>query len=107
MKYFSAVKTRGVDSVIDTYQADTDYIDSDGDVHIHVKSCEVMVTAKSDLDSLSGYEPSSIAYTAGFKNIWQLGADGTWVAIVEEAVPDDGGSDADGGSDGDGGSDVS
>ena len=98
MKYFTAVKERGTDSVIDTYQADTDYIDSDGDMHIHVKKCEVMVTAKSDLDSLSGYEPSTIAYTAGLKNIWQLGADGTWEAIVEEessdVTPDDNGGDA-------------
>ena len=101
MKYFSSDKPRGNDSVIDTFQVDTDYIDSNGDIHIHVKKCEVMVTAKSDLDSLSGYEPSTIAYTAGLKNIWQLGADGTWVAIIEESVPDDGGSGSD-----DGGSDV-
>ena len=106
MKYFSSDKPRGNDSVIDTFQVDTDYIDSDGDIHIHVKKCEVMVTAKSDLDNLSGYEPSTIAYTAGLKNIWQLGADGTWVAIIEESVPDDGDdSDSDGDDSGSGSDD--
>lgn len=99
MKYFSSDKPRGNDSVIDTFQVDTDYVDSDGDIHIHVKKCEVMVTAKSDLDNLNGYEPSTIAYTAGLKNIWQLGADGTWVAIIEESVPDDGGDDSGSGGD--------
>lgn len=85
MKYFSAVKDRINDSVIDTVQCDTDYIDTDGDLHIHVKKPEVMVTAKSDLANLTGYEPSTIAYTAGLANVWQLGADGNWVAIFEEA----------------------
>lgn len=99
MKYFSAVKDRINDSVIDTVQTDTDYIDTDGNLHIHVKKVEVMVTAKSDLDSLTGYPPTTIAYTAGLANVWQLAADGTWEAIVEEessdVTPEDnGGSDA-------------
>ena len=64
-----------------------------------------MVTDKSDLDSLSGYEPSTIAYTAGLKNIWQLGADGTWVAIIEETVPDSGDDSGSGGDDSGSGSD--
>lgn len=84
MIYYTSVKERSGDSVVDVHQNDVDYVDSNGDIHIHVKNCEVMVTAKSDLASLSGYEPSTIAYTAGFKNIWQLGADGNWVAIIEE-----------------------
>lgn len=88
MKYFSAIKDRINDTVIDTFQSDTDYIDTDGKLHIHVKKPEVMVTAKSDLANLSGYEPSTIAYTAGLANVWQLAADGTWVAIVEEASND-------------------
>ena len=92
MKYYTAVRDRKNDNVIDTVQADVDYIDSDGDVHIHVKQGEVMVTDESDLASLTGYEPSTIAYTAGLANVWQLSASGDWVAIVEE-------SDADGGSD--------
>ena len=46
----------------------------------------IMVTAESDLADLNdyGYEPGSLAYTTGFKDIWQLGADGTWVNVLEE-----------------------
>lgn len=41
----------------------------------------VMVTAQSDLANLTGYEAGTIAYTAGFSDMWQLNASGTWVEI--------------------------
>ena len=85
MIYYTAIKDRAKDSVVDVRQDDVDYIDSDGDMHIHVKRGEVMVTDEDDLTGLTGYEPSSIAYTAGLANVWQLAADGTWVAIIEES----------------------
>ena len=86
MKYYSAKKERINDTVIDTVQSDIDYVDSDGDLHIHVKSPVVMVTAKSDTENLTGYEPSTIAFTAGFGNMWQLDASGSWQVITEEAT---------------------
>lgn len=83
MIYYSAEKERINDKVIDSVQTDIDYVDSDGDLHIHVKSPEVMITDKSDLANLTGYEPSTIAFTAGYANIWQLGADGVWHIIIK------------------------
>ena len=44
-------------------------------------AASVMVTAESDLENLEGYNPGTIAYTAGFGSIWQLAADGTWVEV--------------------------
>ena len=41
----------------------------------------VMVTSQSDLSSLTGYEAGTIAFTAGFANMWQLSAAGTWVEV--------------------------
>lgn len=83
MIYYTSEKDRANDKVIDTVQADVDYIDSDGNAHIHSKVSEVIVTDASDLAGLTGYGVGSIAYTAGFANMWQLSASGDWVAIVE------------------------
>lgn len=44
----------------------------------------IMISDESDLDELTEYTPGSIAYTAGFGEMWQLGADGTWVALGGE-----------------------
>ena len=44
----------------------------------------VMVSSESDLEELN-VEPGTVAYTAGFGNMWQMDAEGTWHAIVEEA----------------------
>lgn len=81
MIYYSAEKDRLNDIVIDTVQCDSDYVDTDGNVHIHVKRVEVLVNSESDLDNLTGYLPGSIAYTAGLSNVWQLDTSGNWVAI--------------------------
>ena len=91
MIYHSADRGRVSDKIIDTVQSDVDYVDSDGDIHIHTKVAEIVVTSAYDLASLSGYGVGSIAYTAGFANMWQLSASGDWVAIVEEAPSDNGG----------------
>ena len=42
----------------------------------------VMVAQQSDLASLDGYPAGTIAYTAGFKAMWQLGLDGSWVSLM-------------------------
>ena len=63
---------------------DTDYIDKSGNLVKNDDAKMVMVRSKADLDALEGYRPGTIAHTAGFKNMWQLDADGEWQVIVEE-----------------------
>lgn len=42
----------------------------------------VMVADENELANLEGYAPGTIAFTAGYKKMWQLDFDGTWVTIV-------------------------
>ena len=63
---------------------DTDYVDVGGNLVKNDDAKMVMVRSKADLDVIVGYRPGTIAYTAGFKNMWQLDASGEWQAIVEE-----------------------
>lgn len=42
----------------------------------------VMVKDETELTNLTGYAPGTIAFTAGYKKMWQLDFDGTWVIIV-------------------------
>ena len=58
----------------------SDYV-KDGEVTENVSGLAVMVESESDLANLTGYPPTSIAYTAGFGSIWQLDADGTWQSV--------------------------
>lgn len=45
-------------------------------------SCSVMVSSESDLANLPDTLPTgTIAFTAGFSSMWQLGLDGTWTEI--------------------------
>ena len=60
-----------------------DYI-KNGKIYKNAPTSSVLVTAKSDLASLTKYEAGTVAYTAGFANMWQLNAAGEWIAIVEE-----------------------
>ena len=57
-----------------------DYI-QDGRVVRNADLKSVMIASQNDLANLTGYEPGTIAYTAGFKAIWQLSATGQWVAL--------------------------
>ena len=43
----------------------------------------VMVSSESDLSSMTQYPPGTIAFTAGFKRIWQLSIEGQWVDVLE------------------------
>ena len=81
MIYRTADKVRTNDTVIDTVQSDVDYVDSDGDIHVHTKVAEIIITSEDDLATLSGYNVGSIAYLAGFSQMWQLNAAGEWVEI--------------------------
>ena len=51
----------------------------------------VMVSSESDLDGLTGYPSGTIAFTAGYKKMWQLDVDGTtWVDMLEAVSDNDG-----------------
>lgn len=58
-----------------------DYVQN-GVLHVNSEARAVCVTGQNDLAELTGYSPGSIAFTAGYKNIWQLGADGAWVDLL-------------------------
>lgn len=59
------------------------YINTDGVKTTPVPDTSIMVSSQSDLSGLV-CAPGTVAYTAGFGNMWQKAADGTWAAIVEE-----------------------
>ena len=69
--YFDAVRNLG----------DTDYL-KDGVITKHAPIQLVLVSSESDLSSLTDYEAGTIAYTAGFVNMWQLSPDDNWVAFA-------------------------
>lgn len=95
MKYFTAEKERSTDKVIDAVQQDLDYIDSDGNIIVHVKRNFVMVRDENDLELLSNYGAGTVAFTADSSSTWVKDADGTWqsqggsssnVAVVGTAI---------------------
>ena len=59
----------------------TDYL-KNGEVQTGAPALCVLVTSQSDLDILTDYEPGTIAYTAGFANMWQKAANGDWTSIT-------------------------
>lgn len=58
----------------------TDYI-LDGVVIKDAPVKTIIVTSESDLAGLEGYEPGTVAYTAGFGSMWQLDASGDWQEV--------------------------
>ena len=42
----------------------------------------VLVEAQTDLAQLPAYPAGTIAYTAGFKAMWQLDTQGNWVSVL-------------------------
>lgn len=47
----------------------------------------VFVGNPNELANLSGYQPGSIAYTAGFKKMWHLNIDANvWVGITADTA---------------------
>lgn len=42
----------------------------------------VLVPSQSDLANLPAYPAGTIAYTAGFKAMWQLDAAGSWISVL-------------------------
>ena len=49
-----------------------------------VPTFSYLVSGQSDLASIEDATAGSIAYTAGFGSMWQLGLDGNWVEIGGE-----------------------
>ena len=61
----------------------TDYI-KDGKIVQGASGSAVMVRSSDDLASIANdYAPGSIAYTAGFKGLWQLSAAREWVDMLD------------------------
>ena len=61
---------------------ETDYVKDDA-VHRGANAPSVMVTSADDLEELTEiYTPGAVAYTAGFKAMWQLNAAGEWVSMM-------------------------
>lgn len=58
-----------------------DYV-KNGELYENAPITAVMIESSSDLDSLEGLQPGSVAYVAGFTSMWQLGADGEWAVVV-------------------------
>ena len=58
----------------------TDYV-KDGVLYTGAPLSLVMVDSESQLGDLEGYGPGTIAYTAGFEDMWQMDADGNWTEI--------------------------
>lgn len=67
-----------VDQVQDA--GNIDYIEN-GTLYKNSPCKSVLVTGQSELVSLAGYSPGTVAFTAGFKSMWQLSASGEWVSV--------------------------
>ena len=59
---------------------EVDYV-KDGVLYKGNVADSVMIESLDDLSGLTDLCPGSIAYTAGYKRMWQLNAAGTWVEI--------------------------
>lgn len=76
-------------NIIPDYNAvTTDYI-QDGVLHVNSKGFtgNVQVESAADLTTLADMHllaPGTLAHTAGYKNIWELGSDGTWAVMKSE-----------------------
>ena len=42
----------------------------------------VLVEAETDLAQLPAYPAGTIAYTAGFKGMWQRNTSGNWISVL-------------------------
>ena len=76
------------DKYLNVGDMEMDYIDKDGNLVKNGVAKMVMIRSKSDLELLDdgNYHPGTFAYTAGFKNLYQLDANYEWQTIVEEVV---------------------
>lgn len=52
------------------------------DLTPNVPAPSVLVESQSNLANLPPYPAGTIAYTAGFKSMWQLNAAGSWISMI-------------------------
>lgn len=72
---FPAGRVTGTSAIVDYVQ--------DGVLHVSATTRSVCVASRADLASLpKEYPPGSVAFTAGFKELWQLDATGAWVDMI-------------------------
>ena len=58
-----------------------DYV-QDGKLYKNNPTPSVLITAETDLESLlGGYPAGTVAYTAGFADMWQKDASGEWIEL--------------------------
>ncbi len=61
---------------------ETDYV-KDGKLNRGANAPSVMVSSENDLKELTKiYTPGTVAYTAGFKAMWQLNSDSAWIPMM-------------------------
>lgn len=59
-----------------------DYV-KDGKLYKNMPTPSVMVAAQTELASmLADYPPGTIAYTAGYEEMWQKAVSGNWATII-------------------------
>ncbi len=59
----------------------TDYV-KNGQITMDVPTRSVMINSSADLALLTDYDIGTIAYTAGFKAMYQKGLNGSWVDML-------------------------
>ena len=75
------VRTIGHDKAKITSFSANDVV-SGGELIKDMPAPSVLVTAQTDLAQLPEYPAGTVAYTAGFKGMWQLNAAGEWVSVL-------------------------
>lgn len=64
-----------------TVVGSNDVVDN-GVLTVGVPAPAILVESSADLASLPEYPAGTVAYTAGFKAMWQLNSDGDWVSVI-------------------------
>ena len=65
-------------------EGEIDYI-KNGTLYRGASADSVLVPSEDYLATLVDiYTPGAIAFTAGFKQMWQLSADGTWIDMMTD-----------------------
>lgn len=60
-----------------------DYVNNEGELHTGANAPAILVRAEGDLANLPNtYAPGSLAFTAGFKQMWQRNAEGKWISLT-------------------------
>lgn len=57
------------------------YVDAKNGPSSYSDDTQIMVRNESELTKFKDVKPGSIAYTAGYKKMWQKDSDGNWVAL--------------------------